>query len=232
MAIDSKLSTKDYLQQRWRLTLTRLQTKPSLGARPFDEILRRYSEETRYYHTTEHLRFGFQVLDEVFPSKEPNIGLIDLAFWYHDFVYDPKLHDNEAKSAFVAEDRALRGLGLSDQDSIKIALLIRATDHKNPPKSREAEILLDIDLAILGATPEEFDHYENGIWEEFDHYENGIWGEYQQHVSLEDFCHARANILKQFNQGPVFWSSEMREGDYEKRAKINLHRAIQQLSPK
>jgi len=221
MAIDSKQSTRDYLQQRWRLTLTRLQTKPSLGARPFDEVLRRYSEETRHYHTTEHLRFGFQVLDEVFPSKEPNIGLIDLAFWYHDFVYDPKLHDNEVKSAFVAEDRALRGLGLSEQDSTKIALLIRDSEHKTPPKSREAEILLDIDLAILGATSEEFDHYENGIW-----------SEYQQHVSLEDFRHARANILKRFNQGPVFWSPEMRGGVYERRAKVNLRRSIRQLNPK
>jgi predicted metal-dependent HD superfamily phosphohydrolase len=160
-------------------------------------------------------------LDEVFPVNEPNMGLIDSAFWYHDFVYDPKLHDNEVKSAFVAEDRTMRCLGLSEQNSANVGKLIRATNHKDIPKTREAEILLDMDLAILGASPEEFDLYEKGIWEE-----------YQPHVSLEDYRHARAKVLKHFSFGHVFWSSEMRAGVYEQRAKVNIRRALRQLSPK
>ena len=221
MASNAAISTKDYLQQRWRLTLGRLQTKPSLGIRPFEEIVRRYSEETRFHHGLEHLRFGFQVLDEMFPINEPNLGLIDAAFWYHDFVYDPKLHDNEANSAFVAEDRVMRCLGASEQNSTNVGMLIRATDHKAPPKTREGEVLLDIDLAILGATPEEFDRYESGIWDE-----------YKNHVSLEDYRHTRANILKKLGYGFIFWSSEMRKSLYEQRAKVNLRRAIRQLGQK
>lgn len=215
---DLKVSTKVYLQDRWRRTLDKLQVKPSLGLRFFGEIFRQYSAESRHYHNINHLRFGFETLDEVF-QEEPSLGLVEAAFWYHDFVYVPKLLDNESKSAFLAADRLQRGLGVPEDATSQVAILINATAHNAPPRTRDAEILLDIDLAILGAEPEDFDAYERGIWLE-----------YQGFVESDDFCHGRLKVLRGFQRKHLFWSPEMRQSAFEQRAKVNLRRAIQKLA--
>lgn len=212
---------KLYLQNRWRSTLTRLSVKPSIGFRLFDEIMRQYSEKSRRYHTPDHLRFGFETLDSVFAAEDPTLGLVEAAFWYHDFVYVPVRRDNEAKSAFVAEDRLQRGLGISKEVATQVSHLIVATSHTRPPQTREATILLDTDLAILGAEPEVFDTYAKNIWLE-----------YQGFVEYADFCYGRLKLLKEFQRKPLFWSSEMQNSVFEQRAKANIQRAIDELEAK
>ena len=79
---------------------------------------------------------------------------IEMAIWYHDCIYDPQQSDNEAQSA----QHCRRCLG----DSVIIEILadcerlIMATDPRLPRAGKlDEDLLVDIDLSILGASTEE-----------------------------------------------------------------------------
>jgi predicted metal-dependent HD superfamily phosphohydrolase len=45
--------------------------------------------------------------------------------------------------------------------------LVMATGHDAVPQGRDQEVLVDIDLSILGATPARFDEYEQQVRAEY-----------------------------------------------------------------
>ncbi|MBV8636243.1 MAG: pantetheine-phosphate adenylyltransferase, partial [Burkholderiaceae bacterium] len=87
------------------------------------------------------------------------------AFWFHDAVYgtlEGEVSDEEASA------RLWEGSGL-DSDTQGVASLIRATDHfqasgvEHPLKN----IMLGVDLAILGQGEEIYGAYAAGIRQEY-----------------------------------------------------------------
>jgi predicted metal-dependent HD superfamily phosphohydrolase len=126
----------------------------------------------------------FGVLD-VEMAKYPGLGSIELALWYHDIVYNTKAHDNEEQSALIAEKRVM-SLGFPKTFSEQVGNLIRATTHKHVPGTREAQVLLDVDTAILSESDADFDKYEADIRAEYD------W------VPDADFKVGRTKVLEGF----------------------------------
>ncbi|MCW3076021.1 MAG: hypothetical protein JWO32_630 [Bacteroidetes bacterium] len=125
------------------------------------EVLNRYNEPHRFYHTTEHL------LDVI--SQLEKKGVLDdelfLAAVYHDAVYDPKKGDNEERSAELFMDEA-KASGIKDEQKQKIRHFI--LDTKNHQASSEkSQLLIDADLAILNSCFEKLIDYENKIFKEF-----------------------------------------------------------------
>jgi predicted metal-dependent HD superfamily phosphohydrolase len=45
--------------------------------------------------------------------------------------------------------------------------LVKATRHDSTPRSRDAALVVDVDLSILGAAPARFDAYERQVREEY-----------------------------------------------------------------
>src|SRR5262249_44336165 len=148
----------------------------------FADLARRYGEPHRAYHNLAHLR---QVLDHVQQQsgtlREP--AAVELAAWFHDVVYDPRANDNEEQSAARAAN-VLANLGMDAELIRRVSELILLTKtHAAPPGDTDALVLLDADLAILGAPPDEYERYAGGIRQEY------------AHVSDEDFRQGRIAVL-------------------------------------
>jgi predicted metal-dependent HD superfamily phosphohydrolase len=77
-------------------------------------------------------------------------------------VYDPRAADNEEKSAAFAR-QTLQAGGVKAEVAALTAAFILATTHATPPEDPDARYVVDVDLSILGAPPEEFDRYEAQI---------------------------------------------------------------------
>jgi predicted metal-dependent HD superfamily phosphohydrolase len=211
------IRTKDYLASRWAETLN-LVGSTGAPSSVLEEILTKYQEPWRYYHTLEHLRSGFEVLDRYLKSR--TTGQVELAFWYHDFEYDPKATDNENKSAEVASERVTRSLQLPLTFAIEVGKLILATKHTSDPNTESAKVLLDMDLSILGEIPEVFDQYELGIRQEYPEFL----------VPKEIFRETRREILRRMLRDPFYNTPEMRLSPYESRVRSNIERSINKLS--
>jgi len=66
-----------------------------------EEVIDRYSEPHRHWHTTDHLYDILYGLKELFDEKKINdreYNILLIAAIFHDIIYDPKRQDNEEKS--------------------------------------------------------------------------------------------------------------------------------------
>jgi len=181
-----------------------------------DELLIRYGEPHRRYHTARHLDECFEKLDEgrslaTFPAE------IELALWFHDAIYDVKRRDNEKKSAEWARSSAAAA-GLAAESAERVYSLIMATRHETVPGGVDAEILVDVDLSILGAGPRRFDEYERQIRDEYG------W------VPGFVFRAKRKAILEQFLARAAIFSTKYFFERYEAPARINIARSLEKLS--
>jgi predicted metal-dependent HD superfamily phosphohydrolase len=129
------------------------------------ELLARYSEPHRAYHTLQHLQECLSLRQELTtPCDSP--AEIDIALWFHDAIYEPARNDNEARSAeWLGAVAAQAGLAEDIRD--RLHALVMVTRHSAMPATPDEAVLVDIDLAILGAQPERFAEYETQVRQEY-----------------------------------------------------------------
>ena len=179
------------------------------------ELIARYSEPHRRYHTVRHLDECFEKLDEI-RSLARHPAEIELALWFHDAIYDVKRHDNEEKSADWARASATAA-GVAADACERVYSLILSTRHQAAANGVDAEILVDIDLSILGAVLVRFDEYERQVREEYS------W--------VPDFLFRRERkaILKEFLARPRIFSTTHFRDRYEQQARSNIERSLERL---
>ena len=93
-------------------------------------------------------------------------GEVEIALWFHDAIYELKAQDNEARSAAWA-GQVLIEAGVGPEVCVRVHQLIMATCHAALPTTPDQDLLVDIDLSILGADPERFDEYEVQVRQEY-----------------------------------------------------------------
>ncbi len=176
------------------------------------ELQRRYGEPQRHYHTMQHLGecLAWFEREKAFAERP---GEVALALWFHDAVYDVHAHDNEARSADWAR-QALRAAGAGDAAADRVHALVMATQHDAVPEGRDAELLIDIDLSILGAERARFDEYEQQVGAEY------------AFVPLEVRLPRRREILQRFLDRPALYATPRMRALLEARARLNLQRSI------
>ena len=180
----------------------------------FHNLVDRYREAHRHYHTLEHIEHCLRQND-VLPELE-NRPEFELALWFHDAIYDPKRHDNESASAALAK-AALERLGWEPTSSNDVARLIRATDHGDRPTTPDERRIVDIDLSILGQPDSLYDHYAAAIRREY------------RHVPEPAYRKGRAALLHRFlERSPIFSTPGFQER-FETRARENLARELESL---
>jgi len=131
-----------------------------------DALLNAWDGPGRHYHTTQHLTECLQLLERWQGCADQPAELA-LALWFHDAVYDPRATDNEARSADQARI-ALQAAGASRARIEHIRGLILATaTHLPTDGDADTRLMLDIDLAILAASPARFAEYEAQIRAEY-----------------------------------------------------------------
>ncbi|MEM0966240.1 MAG: phosphohydrolase [Verrucomicrobiota bacterium] len=91
---------------------------------------------------------------------------IEFAIWFHDAIYDPLDSHNEAQSAQYFADRIGSFVGGKLTDDVE--RLVVATDPKRSRSGREDEdLIIDIDLSILGSEPEDYEAYQTAVRREY-----------------------------------------------------------------
>jgi predicted metal-dependent HD superfamily phosphohydrolase len=117
------------------------------------------------YHVLTHV---LGCLEELNRSRDlaKDADAIRLALWFHDAVWEPGRPDNEEASAALA-DEALAAGGVPEARRGAVRALILATRHDRTPEDPDARLIADIDLAILGADPDDYDRYERAVRREY-----------------------------------------------------------------
>ncbi|MDQ0787702.1 hypothetical protein [Streptomyces sp. B3I8] len=182
-----------------------------------DDLLRRWSEPQRRYHTAAHLT---AVLDHVdaLAAYADDLAVVRLAAWFHDAVYLPDRSENEERSARLAV-RALAEAGVPQARTDEVARLVRLTvTHAPAPDDRDGAVLCDADLAILAAPPEAYAAYTAQVREEY------------AFVPEDAFRTGRADILRQLLALPRLFSTPHGSQAWEDPARRNLRAELDLLT--
>ena len=135
------------------------------GSRTFQQLAAAYGEPDRTYHNTAHVQHCLAELDRA-RSLARRPDEVEAALWFHDAVYVSWRSDNERRSAALAE-AALRTGGVDSSACHRITELILATKHVALEAELDAQLICDVDLAILGAPAPEFEQFEHAIRQEY-----------------------------------------------------------------
>ncbi|WP_405750747.1 hypothetical protein OHA19_17905 [Streptomyces sp. NBC_00012] len=211
--------TDDSLRERWQEALTRARGgAPEPDPLPYaDNLLARWAEPQRRYHTTAHL---VAVLDHIdtLAGYAADPDAVRLAAWFHDAVYRPDRSENEERSAALAE-RALPEAGVPDGATAEVARLVRLTVTHDPADGdSDGEVLCDADLAILAAAPSQYAAYAAQVREEY-----GF-------VPDDAFREGRVTVLRQLLGLPRLFRTPYGAEHWEPRARQNLMTELELLS--
>jgi predicted metal-dependent HD superfamily phosphohydrolase len=198
------------LSDRWTSTWKAMGIAVPGGAL-YRSLIAAYCESQRKYHTLQHLEECFDVLDAS-GLQGAHHGEIEIALWFHDAVYDVRRSDNEQRSAQWACE-VLEAAAAPEATIGRVADLVMATRHHLPSTSDE-QLLVDVDLAILGAAPERFGEYDRQIREEYSHVDEAL------------FNSKRAQVLEGFLQRGRIFGTEAFYERYERQARLNLALAL------
>jgi len=181
----------------------------------YTNLINRYSENHRYYHTLKHIVDGLNEYQKV-KDKCKNPNLVEFAWWYHDAIYKTKSKENERKSAELAHS-VLKRIEMDTIYSEDVKKYIFWTQHNNDPKDTDARILIDIDISIFGKSEEEYNEYERNIRKEY-HMISDIIYKKKRCIFLQDIL----------NKETIYHTTYFRS-KYETIARDNIMRTIKML---
>ncbi|XVV04989.1 HD domain-containing protein [Actinosynnema sp. CA-248983] len=180
----------------------------ALGGRPGTsaDLAARYAEPHRGYHNTAHVLAVTRDVAALAGHRTPaDQAILTLAALAHDVVYHGAPGQDERDSAAWVTDR-LQEAGV---DPTPVAALVLATiDHTADDEL--TALLMDADLAILGSSPESYEHYRQAVRKEYAHVSDEAWRAGRTHV-----------LDALYQRNPLYQTQQARER-WEAQAKANI----------
>ncbi|MFJ3815204.1 hypothetical protein [Streptomyces sp. NPDC090056] len=210
------------LLRRWNATLLAARAgREGPDPAPYGlNLLARWAEPQRRYHTVDHLRAVLDRVDELTDQggEGGELELVRLAAWFHDAVYRPDRSENEERSALLAE-KALAEAGLTPHEVAEVARLVRLTVAHDPAVGDlNGETLCDADLAVLASDPDAYAEYAAAVREEY-----GF-------VPDDAFREGRAAVLRHLLDLPRLFRTPYGAAVWEEKARENVERELKELT--
>jgi predicted metal-dependent HD superfamily phosphohydrolase len=180
----------------------------------YRRVRRAWGGMGRHYHTLAHLDSCLRELDG---ARELALrpAEVELALWFHDAVYRSWRRDNEARSA----DLAVSVLRAAPAETVeRIRQMILATMHDDTGFSGDTALVIDIDLAILGAPPAIYSSFEKAIRREY-------WW-----VPRARYVAGRSKILERILGRSAIYTHDLFYDRYERAARANVGSALAALA--
>jgi len=180
------------------------------------DLLERWAEPQRRYHTLDHLVAVLERTTELTAyAHDPDA--VALAAWFHDAVYRPDRSENEERSANLAE-RALAEAGVDPERTAEVARLVRLTVGHDPAEDDlNGQVLCDADLAVLAGSPAAYADYAAAVRKEY------------AFVPDEDFRAGRSQVLRHLLALPRLFATPYGHDRWEDIARRNVSTELELL---
>ena len=158
------------LRPRWQRLASAWNAPPDVVDAVYADIVTRYGEPHRRFHTLEHIAEVLAVVDDLGGDEA-----VQWAAWLHDVIYDVHGTDSEARSAGYAGE-VLAQLRVPDDVITEVQRLIElSARHDVVAGDKNGAIFVAADLAILSADPARYDRYTRDVRDEYGHVDERSW---------------------------------------------------------
>jgi predicted metal-dependent HD superfamily phosphohydrolase len=168
----------DLVRESWLDAVTELGGDRATAQTGADDLVARYGETHRRYHTLTHvaavIRDAALLAGELELSRS-ELARLTLAAAAHDVVYDARPGDDErASAAWAGTALATAGVTVADVERVEQLVLLTLT-HETAATDLAGIALLDADLAVLGGTPEAYAVYCSAVRAEYAAVPDDLW---------------------------------------------------------
>lgn len=150
---------------QWMRLAKRLGLRDDISSSLLRELIGAYGSIDRHYHGIAHVVFMLEAIDTLstlFTSPDT----ARLATFAHDVIYRPGRSDNEERSAaWVRESLASSALSPALLDGVEKMVL--ATKSHRRTGDPDVDLLVDIDMSILGQPWDVYKMYAAGVMREY-----------------------------------------------------------------
>lgn len=183
-----------------------------LPAQVAEDLLRRWAEPHRSYHSTTHLTDGLDALTLLGGER-----LELVAFWFHDAVHSNTTPADEMASAALVGH--LMAEHLDPDEIVEVQRLVMLTaGHHTQSDDPAGQRLCDADLSGLGADEATYRLNVAGIRAEMPHLSDGQW------------VAGRSQFLARFLERDHFFATGAARHWWELRARENLRSELSELT--
>jgi predicted metal-dependent HD superfamily phosphohydrolase len=194
----------------------------------------------RHYHNAQHIRACLEKLDDLveyftktqsFQKESINFTAIEIAIWFHDFIYDTRENNNEKLSSLAAKQFVLGLTGLLPLAE-KVESLILFTKHNRRPVTVEEEILSDIDLSILGDYSSAYNDYCDDIRKEYSWVPDFVYYAGRLKILTDIINKPQIYYTKYFTDFNINDVNELSVLNHEETARDNISKEIKSIKEK
>ncbi|XP_059615003.1 uncharacterized protein LOC132260715 [Phlebotomus argentipes] len=177
------------------------------------KILRNYSQDERAYHNQ----------NDMFAHKEKYLregkasDSVILAAIFQYYSFDPKRDSHTENCQAFREFLAEASLAEAPLGKYVRKLLGENIAEDLEGFDEDAQFLQDLDLAILGGSPEEYKNYTELLQKEY------------KHLNTDSYKSTRLKILKTFLTIPRIYSTNFFRERLEESARRNIKKEIEEL---
>lgn len=200
-------------RDRWFALMDGMDLPNSLTC--FDDLCTAYAEKHRHYHTADHINAMLRHFDDTVDLAE-NPHEVELAIWFHDAIYKPFSTSNESDSADWA-NIFLTEQGNWEVRRERVCRLIMATSHQGEAITNDEQLIVDIDLSVLGAPTSVYEAFERNVRKEYRLVPGFI---YRQ---------KRKALLQSFLSRDHIYHLVYFQENFEQTARENIQRALHEL---
>lgn len=207
--------SREQLERRFCELVGRLGGNAESAPPVFERVITAWQAGFRRYHNAEHLVDCLRELDST-NAKPPTSDVVEAALWYHDVVYEPRATDCEERSARALLEDAV-ALAIPLETATAAAALIRETAHRSERShsSAAADLVVDIDLSILGRDVLRFMDYEYSVEDEY------------SQMNTVRFRVGRGRFLRALLDRAHIFRTEPFRARYEQHARIQIAALLQ-----
>jgi pantetheine-phosphate adenylyltransferase len=207
---------------RWMQLARRMRLSDPLARAVGTEILEAYKQPHRGYHNLVHIAEGLLAM-ESFQAEIAAFDAFQVAWFFHDFVYDPgsKIKGANEKESIKGLQRVADSLRFPSGITKRAAQFIQATiDHKTYEGDLDGAFFIDNDLWILGAPAERYLRYVNDLRREYEVYDDAEWAA------------GRLKFLETMSQREQIFKTELFQSKYGASVDTNIAAELAELRAK
>lgn len=163
-----------------------------------------YTSKHRHYHNLIHIANMLTMAPQELTFEQ------QVAVWFHDAVYNPISDHNEEDSVELVTK--LLDIDYIDQRgdiNIITEIILSTKDHT--PRCPEANLVLDLDLAILGQPAPIYQQYVKNVA-----------AEYAPFIPTDIYRYGRQEFLKRFLEKDSFYYTDWGKRYLDEKARENL----------
>jgi predicted metal-dependent HD superfamily phosphohydrolase len=213
---------EDPLARRWREASDAVGADRAASTAWYRRLWLLHAGRSRFYHGLAHVQEALEAAEAMAAGgvAVARPAAVALALFFHDAVYEPARGDNEEASARLFLDfaaAAAPALPPADRDAAAAWIRRTAAHHAGPPAAGDLAVVLDADLAVLGAPAARYARYAEGIRREY------------AHLPEAEFVRARARVLEGLLGQERLFCTPWAAGRLDAPARANLRRELGRL---